>query len=279
MVTFPHNICVKMPFLEISKTSLPCFYGLYYWLFHEYRTRTFSSTKVSQKLALLGSETTCRHLPKFRWKLNKFRWDAQPEDIIGESSSTGFWDQGDHVQLFHTGRTSELDFNVFRSRLLNIGLSWNFTKIRTTPLFFKIDPCLTTSIKSSRRDLLNDMAEHRSILKYYQNTHYSLIFQDRPMFSHINGKPLPIPFDHMSQNRPILKNYQNRHNPRFGFTSTTGENSMGVLFLRVAVISAKNHKRQRRKRQFVTAKREKSQTPKVLTAILTLPDLTLPYLA
>jgi len=30
---------------------------------------------------------------------------------------------------------------------------------------------------------------------------------------------------------------------------------------REAVISAKNHKRQRRKRQSVTAKREKSQTP------------------
>jgi len=43
---------------------------------------------------------------------------------------------------------------------------------------------------------------------------------------------------------------------------------------RVAVISAKNHKRQRHKRQSVTAKREKSQTPKVLTAILTLPNLT-----
>ena len=42
----------------------------------------------------------------------------------------------------------------------------------------------------------------------------------------------------------------------------------------VAVISAKNYKRQRRKRQSVTAKREKSQTPKVLTAILTLPNLT-----
>jgi len=42
----------------------------------------------------------------------------------------------------------------------------------------------------------------------------------------------------------------------------------------VAVISAKNHKRQRRKRQSVTAKREKSQTPKVLTAMLTLPNLT-----
>jgi len=42
----------------------------------------------------------------------------------------------------------------------------------------------------------------------------------------------------------------------------------------VAVISAKNRKRQRRKRQSVTAKREKSQTRMVLTAILTLPNLT-----
>jgi len=41
------------------------------------------------------------------------------------------------------------------------------------------------------------------------------------------------------------------------------------FIFRVAVISAKNHKR-----QSVTAKREKSQTPKVLTAILTLPNLT-----
>ena len=44
--------------------------------------------------------------------------------------------------------------------------------------------------------------------------------------------------------------------------------------IRVAVISAKNHKHQRRKRQSVNAKREKLQTPKVLTAILTLPNLT-----
>jgi len=42
----------------------------------------------------------------------------------------------------------------------------------------------------------------------------------------------------------------------------------------VAVISAKNHKRQLRKRQSVTAKREKSQTPKDVTAILTLRNLT-----
>jgi len=48
---------------------------------------------------------------------------------------------------------------------------------------------------------------------------------------------------------------------------------------RVAVVSAKKHKRQRRKRQrrkrqSVTAKREKSQTPKFLTAIQILPNLT-----
>jgi len=46
------------------------------------------------------------------------------------------------------------------------------------------------------------------------------------------------------------------------------------LNFQVAVISAKNHKRHRRKRQSVTANREKSQTPEVLTAKLTLPNLT-----
>jgi len=39
--------------------------------------------------------------------------------------------------------------------------------------------------------------------------------------------------------------------------------SVILSFSRVAVISAKNHKRQRRKRRSVTAKRENSQTPKV----------------
>ena len=49
----------------------------------------------------------------------------------------------------------------------------------------------------------------------------------------------------------------------------SGKSNFGV-----AVIRAKNHKRQHRKRQSVTARREKSQTPKVVTAILTLPNLT-----
>ena len=66
--------------------------------------------------------------------------------------------------------------------------------------------------------------------------------------------------------------------PIFGFGSTASplplSNPIVALLNGVAVISAKNHKRQRRKRQSVTAIREKSQTPKVLTAILTLPNLT-----
>jgi len=41
------------------------------------------------------------------------------------------------------------------------------------------------------------------------------------------------------------------------------------LYFRVALMSAKNHKRQRRVRQPVTANRKKSQTQKFVTAILT----------
>jgi len=55
---------------------------------------------------------------------------------------------------------------------LNIGLSSKITIIRTTPLFFKIDVCSATSMESSRRDLLNDVAEHRSILKNKRNSYY-----------------------------------------------------------------------------------------------------------
>jgi len=64
------------------------------------------------------------------------------------------------------------------------GLSWKITKIRNTPLFLKIDLFSATSMESSRRDRSNDMAEHRPILKNNQETHYSAIFQDRPTLSH-----------------------------------------------------------------------------------------------
>ena len=47
-------------------------------------------------------------------------------------------------------------------------------------------------------------------------------------------------------------------------------NPLTATSMRVAVVSAKNHKRQRRKRQSVTAKREKSQTPKILNRNISL---------
>ena len=50
-------------------------------------------------------------------------------------------------------------------------------------------------MERSRRDLLNNMAEHRSIFNNNQNTHYSDIFEDRPMFSPINGKLSQRPFE------------------------------------------------------------------------------------
>jgi len=49
---------------------------------------------------------------------------------------------------------------------LNIVLSLETTKICTTPLFFKICLCSATSIESSRRDLLNDMAERKVVLSW-----------------------------------------------------------------------------------------------------------------
>jgi len=73
----------------------------------------------------------------------------------------------------------------------------------------------------------------------------------------------------------ILQNNGNRYTLRLELSFSEGDPCSPFLYpIRIAVVSAKNHKRQRRKRQSVTAKREKSQTPKVLTPILTLPNLT-----
>jgi len=49
--------------------------------------------------------------------------------------------------------------------------------------------------KFSPRHLLDYMAEHWPILKNDQNTHFSLIFQDGLMLSHINGKLSLRPFE------------------------------------------------------------------------------------
>jgi len=76
--------------------------------------------------------------------------------------------------------------------------SSSFIKIRSTIFFFwfKIDQSSATPMKSSRRDPMKHMAEHRCLsLKNSQNTHYSLIFRDGPVFSHINGKLSPKSFE------------------------------------------------------------------------------------
>jgi len=73
-------------------------------------------------------------------------------------------------------------------------------------------------------------------------------------------------------------------NPTFKIEYTYSSSSSGhrptlPFHLNTTFPSGSCHKRQkaqaqRRKRQSVTAKREKSQTPKILTSILTLPNLT-----
>ena len=55
---------------------------------------------------------------------------------------------------------------------LNIGLPWKITQIRSRySLIFKID-LSPTSMQTSRRDLLNDDVEHRSILKNKRNRYF-----------------------------------------------------------------------------------------------------------
>jgi len=70
-------------------------------------------------------------------------------------------------------------------------------------------------MESSRRELLDDMAEYRPILENKQNTHYSLIFQDRPMFSSINEKLSPKPLNGKAEHMHISKN--NHVPPPFWF--------------------------------------------------------------
>jgi len=52
-------------------------------------------------------------------------------------------------------------------------------------LFFEIDLCSAISFKRCRRELSIDVAERRSILKGKGVVRILVIFQDRPMFSHI----------------------------------------------------------------------------------------------
>jgi len=71
-------------------------------------------------------------------------------------------------------------------------------------------------------------------------------------------------FSDMDEHRATSKNVQNTDHRRFSFIPKTG-----ISFSKGSCHKRQNHNCQRRKRQLVTAKEEKSQTPKFVTAILT----------
>jgi len=98
-------------------------------------------------------------------------------------------------------------------------------------LFFKTDLCLATYFKRSRRELSIDVAEHRSTLKSKREMRILVIFQDRPMISHIIQKVSARTFDWCSWT--CWKFYQNTHYPRFSFIPNTdiAFPKTGVLFL------------------------------------------------
>jgi len=124
-------------------------------------------------------------------------------------------------------------------------------------------------------------SSHPAFLPITQHFSQSLsIFSNRPAFPQSPS---------ISSNYPASLPTTQHFSKLSAFISSVEKNTLHVVELskrtflfflksnyleRVAVISAKNLKRQRRKRQSVTAKREKSQTPQVLTAVLTLPNLT-----
>jgi len=63
-------------------------------------------------------------------------------------------------------------------------------------------------MESSRRDLLNDMAEQRPILINNQNTHYSLIFRIELCSATSMENSRGDLLNAMAEHRPILKNNQ-----------------------------------------------------------------------
>jgi len=88
------------------------------------------------------------------------------------------------VQPYHSEGLSK----SFPLMWLNIALSRKTTEQCVFWLFFKMELCLATSFKRSRRELSIDVAVHSSFLKSKGAMRILDIFQDRPMFNHINQK-------------------------------------------------------------------------------------------
>jgi len=85
-------------------------------------------------------------------------------------------------------------------------------------------------MESSRWDFLNDMAEHWSILKNKVVKGILVIFQDRPMFSHINGKLSTRPFETYDWIEVYIEKLSKYVLPLFILTPKLGENSLKQVF-------------------------------------------------
>jgi len=87
-----------------------------------------------------------------------------------------------HVQPYHSKGLGE----SFTLMWLNIGLCWKIREQCVFWRFFKIGICSAIPFKRSWRELYIDVAEHMSIFKNNQNTHY-------PRFSYIPKTGIAFP--------------------------------------------------------------------------------------
>jgi len=96
------------------------------------------------------------------------------------------------------------------------------TKIRITPLYFKIGLSSAPSMESSRRDLLNDMAEHRSTLKITKIRITPFYFKIGLCSATSMESPLRDLLNDVAEHRSIFKTDQSTYYPRFSFMPKTG---------------------------------------------------------
>jgi len=89
-------------------------------------------------------------------------------------------------------------------------------------LFFKIDLCSASSSKRSRQELSIDTAEHMSILKNYQNTHYSLIFKVNLCSATSMESSRRDLLNDLAEHRSVLRYNHKTYYPRISFTPKTG---------------------------------------------------------
>jgi len=98
-----------------------------------------------------------------------------------------------------------------------------FTYTMLSKLFYRMSRVLKNSIRGNAIPALG--------VKPKRMVRILVIFQDRPMFSHMVQQVSEGAFHWCGWNRSMLKNYQNTHFPRFSFIPKTAFPQTGILFL------------------------------------------------